>query len=191
MCLGRVFSSKVFQCFFNILTLFGKKEQKYKKESYKSNNIIYKMYTKSHRKTNRKIISSSTPIVATLGGKLSTSPSVHGLHCSAQLAMTGLFMLTITWTTKSFWILVSCRRVLSVRSFPEKNHLWRDTSISSCSSSCFLSSAMESAMLAVRRTSFPEEPRQAQAELTQISKTRCEKTMNYTSVSCLDETRCN
>lgn len=70
--------------------------------------------------------------------------------------MTGLFTLTITWTTKSFWILVSCRRVLSVRSFPEKNHLWRDTSISSCSSSCFLSSAMESAMLAVRRTSFPE-----------------------------------
>lgn len=39
MCLGS-FSSKVFQCFFNILTLFGKKEQKYKKESYKSNNII-------------------------------------------------------------------------------------------------------------------------------------------------------
>lgn len=64
MCLGS-FSSKVFQCFFNILTLFGKKEQKYKKESYKSNNIIYKMYTKSHCNTNRKIISSSTPIPAT------------------------------------------------------------------------------------------------------------------------------
>lgn len=72
-------------------------------------------------------------------------------------------MLTITWTTKSFWILVSCRRVLSVRSFPEKNHLWRDTSISSCSSSCFLSSAMESAMLAVRRTSFPEKARQSRS----------------------------
>lgn len=114
------------------------------------------MYTKSHCNTNRKIISSPSPIPATLRGKLFPFPSLSGLLCSAQLAMTGLFMLTITWTTKSFWILVSCRRVLSVSSFPEKNHLWRDTSISSCSSSCFLSSAMESAMLAVRRTSFPE-----------------------------------
>lgn len=138
------------------------------------------MYTKSHCNTNRKIISSSTPIPATLSGKLSTFPFVHGLLCSAQLAMTALFMLTITWTTKSFWILVSCRRVLSVRSFPEKNHLWRDTSISSCSSSCFLSSAMESAMLAVRRTSFPEKAPQSRSRAdTDFRNTRWENNELY------------
>lgn len=32
--------------------------------------------------------------------------------------------LTMTWITKSFWILVSCSRVLSVSSFPEKNQRW-------------------------------------------------------------------
>lgn len=85
-----------------------------------------------------------------------THPYVFLWHIfSRQLVMTGGFMFTITWTTKSFWILASCRRVLSVRSFPEKNHLWRDTSMSSCPSSCFFSSAIESAMLAVRRTSSP------------------------------------
>lgn len=126
------------------------------------------MYTKFHRRINWTVMS-PTPV-----------PAAHLWHIHdlfftllhlPQLVMTEGFILTITWTTNSFWILVSCRRVLSVRSFPEKNHLWRDTSISSCSSSNFFSSAMVSAMLAVRRTSFPK----GEVELTQIFLSRWKK----------------
>lgn len=158
MCiLGLYFSPKVFQCFFPHL-------EKGKIEKGAIQKAIYfyiKMYTKFHRRINWTVMS-PTPV-----------PAAHLWHIHdlfftllylPQLVMTEGFILTITWTTNSFWILVSCRRVLSVRSFPEKNHLWRDTSISSCSSSNFFSSAMVSAMLAVRRTSFPK----GEVELTQI-----------------------
>lgn len=113
------------------------------------------------------------------------------IHFPSQLVITGVFTLTITWTTKSFWILASCRRVLSVRSFPEKNHLWRDTSISSCSCSCFLSSLMVSAMLAVRRTSFPEKQTNHKWSRQRFLNTlrRQWKAINYTSDSSLDEIR--
>lgn len=67
--------------------------------------------------------------------------------------------LTITWMTKSFWSLVSCSRVLSVSSFPEKNHRWWAASMSCCVCSCFFSSPMVSAMLALRRRSFPVDSR--------------------------------
>lgn len=67
--------------------------------------------------------------------------------------------LTMTWITKSFWILVSCSRVLSVSNLPEKNQRWWAGSISSWACSCFLSCPMVSAMLALRRRSLPVERR--------------------------------
>lgn len=67
--------------------------------------------------------------------------------------------LTMTWMTKSFWILVSCSRVLSVSSFPEKNQRCCAVSMSCWACSCFFSCPMVSAMLALRRRSLPEESR--------------------------------
>lgn len=67
--------------------------------------------------------------------------------------------LTMTWITKSFWILVSCSRVLSVSSFPEKNQRWWTASMSSWTCSCFFSWPMVSTMLTLRRKSFPVDSR--------------------------------
>lgn len=67
--------------------------------------------------------------------------------------------LTMTWMTKSFWILVSCSRVLSVSSLPEKNQRWWAASMSSWACSCFFSCPMVSAMLALRRRSLPVDSR--------------------------------
>lgn len=72
--------------------------------------------------------------------------------------------LTMTWMTKSFWILVSCSRVLSVSSFPEKNQRWWAASMSSWACSCFFSWPMVSAMLALRRRSLPVESRTCREE---------------------------
>lgn len=67
--------------------------------------------------------------------------------------------LTMTWITKSFWILVSCRRVLSVSSLPEKNQRCWPASMSSWACSCFLSCPIVSVMLALRRRSLPVDRR--------------------------------
>jgi len=67
--------------------------------------------------------------------------------------------LTITCTTKSFWILVSCSRMRSVSSLPEKNQRCQARSMPSCTCSCFFSCPMVSPMLALSRRSLPVESR--------------------------------
>lgn len=64
------------------------------------------MYTKFHCCANWKTMSSPTPTPAPLSGTVLLILFV-ALCPTPQLAMTGGFVLTMTWTTKSFWILAS------------------------------------------------------------------------------------
>lgn len=72
----------------------------------------------------------AAPALAGLGHSMGNPQRSHcpPAHCplpttSVRMAqfLGGRGWLTITCTTKSFWILVSCSRVRSVSSLPEKN----------------------------------------------------------------------
>lgn len=96
-------------------------------------------------------------------------PSMHRGYSDAGGGEGGLGLcracgLMMTWMTKSFWILVSCSRVLSVSSFPEKNQRWWKRSMPSWACSCFFRRPMVSAMLALRRRSFPVDSRTCRGE---------------------------
>lgn len=107
----------------------------------------------------------------------STSPPSFVLRYSGEvgdgLGARSACGLTMTCMTKSFWILVSCSRVLSVSSLPEKNQRWWVASMSSWACSCFLSCPMESAMLALRRRSLPVDSRTCGGTQSALVNTVC------------------